>query len=113
MKTIVLAVSFALWSGVAMAHSPLKLTSPINGAVVATTPDMIDMAFGQGVRLSKVTMTHLDHPSVQLDLSKATGLAKDISVPVQKMGAGTYLFEWIGMGEDGHKVAGDFSFLVE
>ena len=113
MRSLFLAAAFTLGSSVAMAHSPLELTNPGNGTTIEAEPNSIDMTFKKGLRLTKLSMTHADHPSVSLDLTGAKGFVTEYSVPMQKMGAGSYLIEWRGLGQDGHAINGDFSFLVE
>ena len=113
MKSLIIAAALTIWSGTAMAHSPIERTTPSNEAIVAAEPDMIDMTFKKGIRLTKVSMTHAAHPSVSLDITGTKGFITDYSIPMQKMGTGTYIIKWRGLGKDGHAINGDFSFSVE
>ena len=113
MKSLIFAAAITFWSGTAMAHSPLEQTVPSNEAKIATEPETIDMTFKKGIRLTKVSMTHADHPAVLLDISGPKGFITDYSLPVKKMGPGDYLIEWRGLGQDGHATKGAFTFSVE
>lgn len=113
MKSLLYAAAISILSGTAMAHSPLELTVPSNEAQIVTEPETIDMTFKKGMRLTKVSMTHADHPAVSLDIAGAKGFITEYSLPMQKMGPGTYLIEWRGLGQDGHAINGDFTFSVE
>lgn len=113
MKSLLLAAAIAISSGTAMAHSPLELTVPSNEAKMTAEPETIDMTFKKGIRLTKVSMTHANHPAVSLELAGAKGFITEYSLPMQKMGPGIYLIEWRGLGQDGHTVNGDFTFSVE
>lgn len=113
MKTILLAGIIGIWATGAVAHSPLKSTTPVNEAVVTEVPAEIGLDFKGKIRLTRVEMAHADHPSVDLDLSGNDGFISDYAIPLQGMGAGIYQIEWRGLGTDGHAMNGSFSFTVE
>ena len=108
--TIVLASFFAT---AAAAHSPVQSTTPINASVVAEVPAEVSIRFANDIRLTRVDMTHENHPTVVLDLGEQTSFATDYSVELDGMGSGAYVIEWRGLGADGHPMSGDFSFSVD
>jgi methionine-rich copper-binding protein CopC len=113
MKNILLAGMIGIWATSAMAHSPLNSTTPANEAVISEAPSEVLLDFKGEIRLIRVTMTHADHPSVDLDLSGNDGFIYDYAVLFQGMGSGPYLIDWRGLGSDGHALNGSFNFTVE
>ncbi|MEP2980672.1 MAG: copper resistance CopC family protein [Lentilitoribacter sp.] len=98
----------------AMAHSPLKSTSPKNNAELNKIPDMLHFTFGKPARMVKVTMTHstsdVSH-EMKLDLPNKD-LVEELHLTPDFMGNGNYLVEWRALSEDGHALKGEFSFTV-
>lgn len=113
MKKVLLAGLVGLWATTAVAHSPLKSTTPVNAATVAEVPAEVLLDFKGDIRLTRISMTHADHPSVDLDLSGHDGFITDYAIPLEPMGSGVYVFEWRGLGADGHAVKGSFNFTAE
>ena len=111
MRALLVAMLFV--AGQASAHSKINSTTPSNGEVIASVPEVVEMQFGNKLRLVKVEMTHEDHPTVDLDISAYKSFENSFSIPMNKMGAGTYKLEWRGLGVDGHALSGEFSFEVE
>ena len=113
MKHILLAGLISLTATLALAHSKVNSTTPADGAAVAEVPKAVSLTFGKPIRLTRVDMTHMDHPTVQMELGGQTGFATDYSLPVQDMGKGPYQIKWRGLGADGHAMQGAFTFQVE
>lgn len=108
--TAFIAVSFMATS--AFAHSPLEATEPVNGAVVASVPTELFLDFKKDIRLTRVTMTHADSTSADMDLGDSKGFTDKFTIPLQDFGPGVYSFEWRGLGDDGHPMTDTFSFTV-
>jgi methionine-rich copper-binding protein CopC len=113
MKKILLAGVMAFVAAGAMAHSPLNATTPANEATIAAAPTELMLDFKGEVRLTKVSMTHAPHDSIDLDLSSNKGFITDYSVPMEGMGNGAYVIDWRGLGKDGHPMKGSFTFTVQ
>ena len=113
MHRVLLAGLIVMWASVAIAHSPLKSTTPANEATIAQAPDEIRLDFGKDIRLTRLAVTHADDKKMKLDLSGQDGFKKLYLVPFEGMGTGNYLIEWRGLGGDGHALNGTFSFTVE
>lgn len=113
MKALILAGMIGIWATGAIAHSPLKSTTPKNEAVVTEVPAEIIMNFKGKIRLTRVEMTQSDQAGIDLDLSQHKGFISDYALPLQGAGEGNYLIEWRGLGIDGHAVNGSFSFTVQ
>lgn len=113
MRNLILIGLICIISTGALAHSKINSTLPVNGATLSQAPEEISFQFGKKIRLTKVDMTHLTHPTVSLDLSGQSGFGNDIVIPFEGMGAGSYRIEWRGLGADGHPVQGEFNFEVK
>lgn len=113
MKKIWLAGMIAIWATGAMAHSPLDETRPDSGAVVGEMPSEILMSFKGDIRLTRVTITHAEKHSMDMDLGAQNTFMQEFALPMHDMGAGGYTVEWRGLGADGHVPSGSFSFRVE
>ena len=113
MKQFLRTVMIGLWATGAVAHSPLEATTPANEATVAEVPSEIIMDFKGDIRLTRVSMTHAEAQTVNLDLDGFDGFVSDYAIPLQGMGSGAYVIEWRGLGSDGHALNGSFSFTVE
>lgn len=113
MQRVLLAGLIVMWASVAIAHSPLKSTTPANEAIIAQAPNEIRLDFGKAIRLTRLAVTHADDKKMKLDLSGHDGFKKLYLVPFEGMSTGNYLIEWRGLGDDGHALNGTFSFTVE
>lgn len=113
MKNIILAVTLALVTTGAFAHSKVNTMTPANGSVVNQVPEDISLTFGKKIRLTKIEMIHADEHKEQLDLGEQKAFGTEFSVPLIGMGSGVYQIEWRGLGDDGHAMKGDFSFEVK
>ena len=113
MKNLAIIALISMLATGAFAHSRVDTTTPANGAELTEVPSEVAFKFTKDIRLTRVEMTHRDHPTVRLDLGEQTGFDRDFSVPVEEMGAGLYRIDWRGLGIDGHAVQGTFTFTVE
>ncbi|GAA6165486.1 hypothetical protein NBRC116590_31900 [Pelagimonas sp. KU-00592-HH] len=113
MKKLVTLALVSTLATSAFAHSRVDTTTPENGAVVAEVPAEISLDFAADIRLTRVEMTHQDHPPVRLDLGGQTSFERKFTLPLQGMGNGIYRIEWRGLGEDGHAMQGKFMFTVD
>ena len=113
MKHLALFALLASLASGALAHSRVDTTTPENGAVIVEAPAEISFNFANDIRLTRVEMTHADHPSVQLELGDQKSFDRVFTLPLEGMGGGTYRIEWRGLGIDGHAMQGEFSFTVE
>jgi len=103
---------FALGT-VVFGHSKVNLTVPENEAILSAAPEIVELRFANKIRMIKIEMTHLEHPTVQLDLGDQKSFATEFEVPMIQMGGGEYVIQWRGLGIDGHVMNGEFMFVVE
>lgn len=107
----VAAVAAALAPGRVSAHPYLVSAEPAAGSTVATTPGRIGIYYTES----------LDAPYCSITLVAPGGAERDLPVGVSgtlltatppALGPGTWVVRWSVVGEDGHRVIGDFSFNV-
>ena len=113
MKNNLLAGMIGIWATGALAHSPLDATTPANEATVTKMPTELLMDFKGDIRLTRVSITHADTHSMDMDLGDQTAFTQEFALPMHDMGAGVYVVRWRGLGDDGHALNGIFSFTVE
>lgn len=113
MKTFLRAGMIGIWATGAMAHSPLDETTPTNEAIVTEMPTEVLMDFKGNIRLTRVSITHANKHSMDMDLGEQSAFTQEFALPMHDMGAGVYVVEWRGLGDDGHALNGTFSFTVE
>ena len=113
MRKLLLAGLVLVWASIAAAHSPLKSTTPANEAIIAEAPTKIQLNFGSGIHLTRLTVSQATGKKDKLDLGEHNGFTKIYQIPFELRGVGKYLIEWRGLGEDGHALNGNFSFTVE
>lgn len=113
MKTFLRAGMIGIWATGAMAHSPLDGTTPTNEAIVTEMPTEVLMDFKGNIRLTRVSITHANKHSMDMDLGEQSAFTQEFALPMHDMGAGVYVVEWRGLGDDGHALNGTFSFTVE
>ena len=112
MKSLLLAILFALMTAAALAHSKLDTTFPTDGAVLVQVPHHLRFSFARDIRLTRVRMTHADRPAVDLDLDGQNAFATRFWVPLIGGGKGRYRIEWRGVAADGHAMRGAFTFRM-
>ena len=108
---IVSGLVSALVATAVLAHAHLKKAVPADGAVVSTSPSSVVLNFSEPATLTACWIQKGDGPK-----QKVTGLATtpapQISVPVPKLEAGTYVLSWRVVGDDGHVLPGQIHFTV-
>lgn len=97
----------------AMAHSPLKSSSPADGAVVAGAPQMIELTFRGPAKLIRFRLTDAEAGEVALGADHLMVEASYHRVMLPPVGTGAFTAQWRAMGEDGHVLKGAFSFSVD
>jgi methionine-rich copper-binding protein CopC len=73
----------------------------------------IELHFASEVNLIKLELVdRANGESVSLGFKPTTAAATDFSQPLPALKIGTYQVNWAAMGADGHKMEGDFSFMM-
>lgn len=100
----------------AWAHATLKSATPAKDAEVTAAPKEITLQFNEKLEAAFSNAKVVDSAGKEVTTDKATLDAADPSVmklPVPALKAGTYKVEYIGVGHDGHRRKGDYSFTVK
>ncbi|MEQ1864553.1 MAG: copper resistance protein CopC [Micropepsaceae bacterium] len=114
----VFAVAIAAITLVAHAHASLKHASPYAGAVLAASPQELQLEFGSAVQLDRVEVSLTGEGGYPIDLIEPAADARTgqsavvrrvLARPVQ---SGTYHVFWRVLSADGHFTRGDYSFEV-
>ena len=100
----------------ALAHAHLKRSTPAAGAHVARPPAQLRLDFTEAPELA-VTAVHLrdaDGREIALGaLAYASDRRTIVASITGAMEAGSYVVAWQTVGDDGHPVRGEFSFVVD
>ena len=100
----------------AWAHATLKSATPAKDAEVTTAPKEISLQFNEKLEAAFSNAKVVDGAGKEVTTEKATLDAADPSVmklAVPALIAGTYKVEYVGVGHDGHRRKGDYSFTVK
>lgn len=111
-KTTIIAGFLAL-SAPALAHTGIKSTSPSNEQILEAAPKQLSLNFNAPVRLMKVTLTDSERKDLKIGFKPSSVANTSFNVAIPKMPVGEYLVSWVSMAKDGHKMTGDFSFIVQ
>ncbi|WP_372627830.1 copper resistance protein CopC [Arsukibacterium sp.] len=112
------AIFFAVLLTLAMttkswAHTSLKSSVPANGQTVAEV-SQLSLEFGAPLRLMNVSLTDAANKDIALDFKRSVAAQSRFVVATHAaLPASSYQVSWMGMGDDGHKLEGEFSFVVD
>ncbi|MDB5855327.1 MAG: copper resistance protein CopC [Herminiimonas sp.] len=98
------------------AHATLKNATPAKDVEVTNVPKEITLQFSEKLEAAFSSAKLVDSTGKELTADKATLDADDPSVmklAVPALTAGTYTVVYVGVGHDGHRRKGDYSFTVK
>lgn len=96
----------------ALAHSPMRESTPASGATVQSTPETLQVTFDHPVVFTNVEVSQ-DGEDVPIAFERSSKASKDHSVPLPSLSDGDYTVSWSALSpEDGHVMQGTFSFTV-
>lgn len=108
---VVSGLMLAFAATAALAHAHLKKAVPADGAVVGTSPGSVVLSFSEPATLTACWLQKGDGAKQKIT-GLATTPAQQISVPVPKLEAGSYVLSWRVVGDDGHVLPGQIHFTV-
>ena len=111
LKTM-MAVGLLTLSASAMAHTGIKSTYPANEQMLEAAPKQLTINFGAPVRLMKVILMDGEHADLKIPFKPSATANTSFKIAVPEIEVGEYMVSWVSMGKDGHKMTGDFSFMV-
>lgn len=106
-------VFLAAYVEVVLAHTDLAASVPAAGSHAQSSPETLELTFGDAVRLMRLTLTDSSGGSVPLDFSPSAEAATHHSYPLPELAEGRYTVRWNAMAADGHKMTGRFIFYVD
>lgn len=102
-----LALSFS-----ASAHISLKQSTPQNSAMLMQSPEQLTLTFSGEVQLAKVLLSDAANKQVDFNFKPSAKANSNFSWPLPKLEQGNYTVKWIALGGDGHKMSGNFDFML-
>ncbi|MEL6564227.1 MAG: copper resistance CopC family protein [Pseudomonadota bacterium] len=113
MKHLIAAAALAIsFSAPALAHSKKEGTTPVDGAHLSKTPEVIRMVFDDPMRITMVRL--VDSDGAEMPIQRGTGFEPSLEFQAQPgpLAPGDYTVEWRGLASDGHAMQGRFSFAL-
>ena len=93
------------------AHSPLISTMPVDGAVLESAPDNLQLTFNGKTRLARLLLSR-DGADIPLGKDHLMQKATQHDVPLPVLVDGRYQVRWRALSADGHIIKGTFAFTV-
>ncbi len=107
----VIALASLALTGVAFGHAHVQKSEPANNSSIVQPPKNVMLEFNEAVLLTALTLQKGDAQAQDLGpLPKAA--AKQVSVPMPAVDAGSYIIKWRAAGDDGHVMSGKVLFKV-
>lgn len=105
-------VIFATTSLGALAHSKKEGTTPIDGALLSTPPEVIGMVFDDPMRITMVKLTNADGLEYEVKPNQKLTPSLKFEAAPEPLTPGHYTVEWRGLSSDGHAMQGRFTFVL-
>jgi hypothetical protein len=109
---LLLPLLAVLFAGQVLAHVHLTDSVPADNAMLMQTPAKLSLTFSGEVRLTKVSLTTTNNNSVQFGFMPSAIAAEQFSWALPALQSGNYQVSWVALGADGHKMSGDFGFML-
>ena len=95
----------------ASAHSELRMSDPVDGAIMGCAPAQILLEFGEKVQLTALRLHRVDGDEVDLP-RRAIRETREESIALPPLEQGDFRAEWRIISGDGHPVGGIIGFTV-
>ena len=106
-------LAFCSTLDVALAHSKMATSEPLEGAIAKPGLAEIKLGFSKPVRLMLVKVIDVASKSeIAVKLGPDTTSKTQFPLEVPPLGAGLYEVNWTAVAEDGHVMKGMLSFRV-
>ncbi|MFQ3208333.1 MAG: methionine-rich copper-binding protein CopC [Glaciecola sp.] len=112
MKKCIAIIFIVLTSMSALAHIGLKSSAPADDAMLMKSPEEVEVRFEDEVRLVSLSVVNSKDEPVEINFAPSMEASKTFTYDLPMLTPSTYNVSWTIMGEDGHKMKGDFSFMV-
>lgn len=109
-----LVVLFLLvFSSLSFSHTKLSDSSPTANATLESAPTELSLTYSTTVRLMTLTVKNNLGETIDLGFKPNASATKSFKYPLPSMSSGLYTVDWSILGEDGHKMTGNFSFSIQ
>jgi copper resistance protein C len=108
----VLVAAGLMLASPASAHVGLSSTAPTNGAMINKAPSTLELNFSAPVRLVKLTIQDENQLKVPLTIPKLAASQAQFVIALPALKPANYTVSWMIMGDDGHKMKGEFGFML-
>ena len=113
-KQIIIIFLLIFINSAAFSHSQLTEILPEDNVTYNEVPPQIEMKFKSEVKLVKIDLIRVDiKEKIKLDSSLLKNKSNNYSIPMPKLDAGIYRFEWRALSPDGHIIKGKSDFEVK
>lgn len=113
-RQVLLALVLSAWQAAAWGHAFLDHTEPGVGADVTTPPEKIVLYFDSELEpaFSTVRVEDANGQEIKTDGQNDAADAKQLSITLSPLSAGTYRVLWRVVARDGHRTEGDYTFKI-
>ncbi len=112
MKKYIVILLDAITNMQVFTHHGLISSTPKDNAMLMETPEKIEVTFGDAVRLVSLTLVNSEDEPVEIDFAPSMEASETFTYALPMLMPNTYKASWTIMGKDGHKMKGDFTFMV-
>jgi len=109
---IVSTLAVLLMATTVSAHVDLTETVPADEAMLMQSPATLKLTFSAPVRMMKLSLIDAEKKAVKFGFAASATAASEFEWPLPTLKEGEYQVSWIVMGQDGHKMTGDYSFML-
>lgn len=104
-------LGLSLLATATFAHTELSSSMPADQATVMTTPDKLELAFSEAVRLTALSLTDAAGKGYELG-ALPTATQREFALSMPALPTGSYSVGWRAVGADTHVVSGEIHFSI-
>jgi len=112
MRALALGAAMAFVAAPALAHSTVKSTVPISGAVLPASPAEVSISFNEAARVTSIVVIEAGKPERKLDFMPA-GSTTSVMVHKPGLAAGRNEIQWRALSKDGHPISGSIIIVIK
>ena len=101
---------FIFAASTAQAHNSLTEAFPSDQSVINESLKALELTFSDETYLEEIKLVTVTGEVIPLDFEPSISASRHFSVPVHDIGEGEYRVKWQVVGDDTHKISGEFSF---
>ena len=109
---LILGAGLLSLSALAIAHTTIKSTVPVNEAVLRQSPAVIEVAFEHIAQLTSVALVVAGQEPRKLGF-EPLGNAFNFTITNPQLAPGRNEVRWKGLSSDGHVIGGTLVFTVD